>query len=277
VEEISVTENAPGTYLVEVRGARTSTTHEVRVPRGLAEQIGGGGTTDPALVQAAFGFLLEHEPNTSILRTFSIDQIGDYFPGWSTDVAGRLADSGTAGSGASGAGDGPVEGVGALEEVERRVDEQLRTAGVSYNVVECAPDLADTAAFCEAYGYSPEDSANTIVVVGKSDPPLFVACVVLATTRLDVNHAVRDRLGVRKASFADREQTAALTGMAIGGVTPFGLPEAMPLWVDSRVIDRPRIVLGGGSRRRKIVAPPAILTALPGTIVIEALATAPSA
>ena len=140
------------------------------------------------------------------------------------------------------------------DEVERRVDEQLQAGGVAYEVVECDPELADTAAFCEAYGYSPEDAANTIVVVGKSEPPTFVACVVLATTRLDVNHAVRDRLGVRKASFADRDQTVALTGMPIGGVTPFGLPDGIPLWVDCKVIDRQRIVLGGGSRRRKIVA-----------------------
>jgi len=161
-------------------------------------------------------------------------------------------------------------------EIESRVDEQLRAIGVPYEVVECDPDLADTAAFCEAYGYAPGDSANTIVVVGKSDPPIFVACVVLATTRLDVNHAVRDRLGVRKASFADRDQTAELTDMSIGGVTPFGLPDGLPVWVDSRVIGRPTIILGGGSRRRKIIAPPQILTALPGAavvVIVEDLAT----
>jgi hypothetical protein len=91
VHEISVTEKGPGAYLVEVQGGRASTTHEVRVPPGLAVQIGGRGTTDVALVEAAFGFLLEHEPNTSILRSFSIEQIGDYFPEWSTDVEVRLA------------------------------------------------------------------------------------------------------------------------------------------------------------------------------------------
>jgi prolyl-tRNA editing enzyme YbaK/EbsC (Cys-tRNA(Pro) deacylase) len=158
-------------------------------------------------------------------------------------------------------------------DVERRVDEELVRTGVEYEIVYCDPELADTQAFCSAYGYSPEDSANTILVVGKSQPPTYVACVVLATTRLDVNHAVRDRLGVRKASFADREQTMSITGMAIGGVTPFGLPPDIPLWIDRRVMDRSRIVLGGGSRRRKVVARPEILTAGPRGVVVDSLAT----
>ena len=88
--------------------------------------------------------------------------------------------------------------------------------------------------FCAAYGYAPEDSANTIVVVGKSTPPVYAACVVLATTRLDVNGVVRRRLGTRKASFASAEETKAITGMLIGGVTAFGLPADLPLWVDAQ-------------------------------------------
>jgi prolyl-tRNA editing enzyme YbaK/EbsC (Cys-tRNA(Pro) deacylase) len=178
----------------------------------------------------------------------------------------------------------PAPGAGAFEtgafetgaidpdEVERRVDAHLRQLDTPYEVVECDPDLADTAAFCETYGYSPEDAANTIVVVGKSDPPTYAACVLLATTRLDVNHAVRDRLGTRKASFADRGLTEALTGMAIGGVTAFGLPADLPIWVDRRVTARPRLVLGGGSRRRKIVGPPALLTSHPGVEIVDGLA-----
>ena len=91
-----------------------------------------------------------------------------------------------------------------------------------HELFACDPALADTAAFCAAYGFDPADSANTIVVIGKSQPPVFAACVVLATHRLDVNRAVRDRLGTRKASFASADETRELTGMAIGGVTVFG-------------------------------------------------------
>ncbi len=141
-----------------------------------------------------------------------------------------------------------------------------------YELFACDPALADTAAFCAAYGFSPEDSANTIVVAGKADPPRYAACVVLATHRLDVNHAFRDRLGTRRASFASADETRVLTGQEIGGVTAFGLPDGLPVWVDSAVMDRARIVLGGGSRSWKVIAPPAILLTLPNAEVVEGLA-----
>ena len=153
--------------------------------------------------------------------------------------------------------------------------ETLESLGIDYEIVACDPALADTAQFCEAYGYALEDSANTIVVTGKSNPPVHVACVVLATTRLDVNKVVRKRLSVRGASFARGEDVERMTGMAIGGVTPLGLPSDMPLWVDSQVMERTRIILGGGNRDRKVLAPPEILTAL-GAVVVEDLAKDPS-
>ena len=149
--------------------------------------------------------------------------------------------------------------------------EILDSLGTDYEIIPCDPALADTAQFCAAYGYALEDSANTILVIGKSQPPVYAACVVLATTRLDVNKVVNKRLGVRKASFADAADTERLTGMAIGGVTPFGLPADLPLWVDHRVMERDRIVLGGGRRDRKVLAPPGILTAA-GAVVVEGLA-----
>jgi prolyl-tRNA editing enzyme YbaK/EbsC (Cys-tRNA(Pro) deacylase) len=147
----------------------------------------------------------------------------------------------------------------------------LATPGVE--VVDCDPELADTAAFCAAYGYAMEDSANAIVVIGKSDPPRFALCLVLATTRLDVNKTVRARLGTRKASFASADTTTDLTGMAIGGVTPFAVPAGLPIWVDAAVMARARIVVGGGSRACKVVGPPAMLLELDAVEVIEGLAT----
>ena len=111
----------------------------------------------------------------------------------------------------------------AIEEAVRRAAE---ATGVAFEVVPCDPALADTAAFCEAYGYAMDDSANCVVVIGKADPPVFAAGVVLATTRLDVNGVVRRRLGTRKASFAPADDVVAVTGMAIGGVTP---PIVMPV------------------------------------------------
>jgi prolyl-tRNA editing enzyme YbaK/EbsC (Cys-tRNA(Pro) deacylase) len=149
----------------------------------------------------------------------------------------------------------------------------LDPLGVDYELFACDPGLADTAAFCDAYGFRPEDAANTILVIGKADPPRYAACVVLAPNRLDVNRAVRDRLGTRKASFAPAASTTDITGMEIGGVTVFGLPPELPIWVDGRVMDRDRIVLGGGSRSWKVVAAPSILRALPGVEVVDGLAT----
>jgi prolyl-tRNA editing enzyme YbaK/EbsC (Cys-tRNA(Pro) deacylase) len=147
--------------------------------------------------------------------------------------------------------------------------------GIDYELFACDPALADTAAFCAAYGFAPEDSANTILVIGKSDPPRFAACLVLAPHRLDVNRAVRDRLGTRKASFAPAESTREITGMEIGGVTVFGLPADLPIWVDRRVMERERIVVGGGSRSWKVILPPAALLEIPGVTVVDGLATDP--
>ena len=140
-----------------------------------------------------------------------------------------------------------------------------------YELFPCDPALADTAAFCAAYGFAPEDSANTIVVVGKGSPPVYAACVVLATHRLDVNRTIRARFG-RKSSFASPEETRSLTGHEIGGVTVFGLPAALPVWVDASVMARDRIVLGGGSRSWKVIAPASILLTLPNVEVVDGLA-----
>lgn len=149
---------------------------------------------------------------------------------------------------------------------------QLEALDLAYEIVTCDPDLADTAQFCEAYGYAVDDSANAIVVVGKAEPPVYVMCLVLANTRLDVNKVVRKRLGVRKCSFASADQTRELTGMEIGGVTPFGSTTPLELWIDARVMDRDRVIIGGGGRDRKLLVPPATLAGHPGAEVVEDLA-----
>ena len=153
-----------------------------------------------------------------------------------------------------------------------RLEAALDPLNVPYELFACDPALADTAQFCEAYGFSPTESANTIVVVGKADPRVYAACIVLATHRLDVNRAVRDKLGTRKASFAGPDETRELTGMEIGGVTPFGLPDGLPVWIDADVMGRARLILGGGSRSWKVISTPSLLEALPNAEVVEGLA-----
>ncbi|CAN5252235.1 YbaK/EbsC family protein [soil metagenome] len=144
--------------------------------------------------------------------------------------------------------------------------------GVAFEVLPCDPALADTSAFVEAYGVPLERSANTIVVVSKGAEPVHAACVVLATTALDVNRVVRREIGVRKASFAAAEPVRALTGMEIGGVTPFGLPEGLAVLVDARVMDVEWIVLGGGNRSSKLKIAPGALRRLPSVRIVDGLA-----
>ena len=163
-----------------------------------------------------------------------------------------------------------------IDRERARLDRILAGLG-AYELFPCNPALADTAEFCAAYGFALDESANTIVVVGKSEPRVYAACVVLAPHRLNVNGTVRNRLGSRKASFAAADETRDLTGMEIGGVTPFGLPPDLPIWVDAAVMARPRVVLGGGSRNWKVIAPPSILLALPNVAVVEGLAASPAA
>jgi prolyl-tRNA editing enzyme YbaK/EbsC (Cys-tRNA(Pro) deacylase) len=160
-------------------------------------------------------------------------------------------------------------------EVEGLVRGALDATRVAYELIACDPNLADTAAFCAHYGYPLEQSANTIVVASRRPPGKSAAAVVLSHTRLDVNNRVRKLMGVRKASFAPAETTAELTGMLIGGVTPFALPGSLPLYIDSRVMTCPWVILGGGSRSLKIKVDPRALTFLPGAEVIEDLATEP--
>ncbi len=163
------------------------------------------------------------------------------------------------------------EGMTAGSDPDRAALETALAGRGNYELFSCDPALADTAAFCAAYGFAPEDSANTIVVVGKGAEPVYAACVVLATHRLDVNRTVRARFG-RKSSFASPEETRALTGHEIGGVTVFGLPPDLPVWVDAAVMRRDRIVLGGGSRSWKVIAPSSILLTLPNAEVVDGLA-----
>jgi prolyl-tRNA editing enzyme YbaK/EbsC (Cys-tRNA(Pro) deacylase) len=156
----------------------------------------------------------------------------------------------------------------------RAVIAALDGLGVAYEVMECDPDFADTAAFCERYGVPPEQSANTIIVASKRGEQKYVACVVAATSRLDVNRKVRELMGVRKVSFASADETAELTGMLIGGVTVFALPSEVPIYVDEALMAESEVVLGGGSRSQKIRLSLSALAQVPNLTVIEGLGLA---
>lgn len=137
-------------------------------------------------------------------------------------------------------------------------------------------DLADTAAFCAAYDVPLDISANCVIVAGRrGEATRYAACMVLATTRLDVNGVVRGLLDARKASFAPMDDAVERTGMEYGGITPIGIPAEWALFVDARIPELPEVVVGAGIRGAKIVLPGAALADLPGARVVDGLAKEP--
>jgi len=141
------------------------------------------------------------------------------------------------------------------------------------DVAAVDPALADTAAFCEAYGQSLDISANCLVVQGtRGGVTTTAACLALASTRLDVNGAVRRLLDARKATFAPMDDAVAQTAMEYGGITPLGIPSAWRLLLDARVAALPRVIVGAGIRGAKLFLPGALLASLAGAEVIEDLA-----
>lgn len=153
-----------------------------------------------------------------------------------------------------------------------RIRRFLEQSATRFEVIPCDPEYADTAAFCAHYGAALSNSANAILVKSKTGEEKFALCVLLATDRLDANRVVRKKLGARKLSFASAEETRRITGMEIGGVTPLALPDDLPIWIDSAVMDREYLLLGGGNRDSKLKVDPAVLIRQPAAEVVAGLA-----
>ncbi|MEM7209904.1 MAG: YbaK/EbsC family protein [Pseudomonadota bacterium] len=158
------------------------------------------------------------------------------------------------------------------DKVSHTIKSFLDKTGVDYEFMDCDPELADTADFCAHYGESLEKSANAILIKAKTGEEKFACCVLLAHTRLDVNKSARKKLGARRVSFASSDETKAITGMQLGGVTPIGLPDDLPLWVDSRVSECDYIILGAGTRSAKLKVSPTIFEHTANTEFVEGLA-----
>ena len=158
-------------------------------------------------------------------------------------------------------------------DIQSAVMRALKNANADYSTMVCDPALADTAQFCEHYKIPLDQSANAIVLASKRPPDIYAMFLVLASTRLDANRMGRDLMDVRKVSFASSEVTAAATGMVLGGVTPFGRPDDLPLFVDAAVLTHDWVIVGGGSRAMKIKVNPEVFQRLEGTQVVEGLTT----
>ena len=155
-----------------------------------------------------------------------------------------------------------------MSDLDPAVQQQLDTLDIAHQVLDCNPEWADTDAFCANYGIPRENAANAIIVASKTEPKQYVACLVLSNTKLDVNHAVSKLMGIKRLSFASGEETRALTGQLIGGVTVFGLPGSMPVYLDSRLMERDYVIVGGGNRSTKIKLAPEELRKLPRAEVV---------
>jgi len=153
---------------------------------------------------------------------------------------------------------------------EQLVLAALEKLGIPFEPFTIDPAYADTAAFCEKYGYPAERTCNTIIVASKKDPKQYCACTILSPAKLDVNKKVTKLMGVSKASFASADEMRTLTGMQVGGVTPFSLPEGLPLYVDSHVMQPDWVIIGGGGRSLKVkISPQAFMKV--GAQVVEGL------
>lgn len=159
------------------------------------------------------------------------------------------------------------------DTTERRVLAELERRGVAFRLEACEPEHADTAVFCEVHGHPVDIAANALILATKKEPKRYACCLVLGTRRLDVNGVVKQKLG-GKCSFARPEEMKALTGMEVGGVTPFALPEGLPIWVCEAMMDREEVIVGTGGRTSKLFVSPQALAALPGAEIVSGLSQA---
>jgi len=167
-----------------------------------------------------------------------------------------------------------VPAADAPELVAPHVLAALKSVGLEreVGVVEIDPDLSDTAATEAEYDLTPETLANCVIVTGKREgKERIAACVVPSTTRADINNLVKKRLDVRKASFMPREQAVETTGMEFGAITPVGLPNGWPIYVDARIATTPLLIVGSGIRKSKLLIPGALFDKLPGVEIVEDL------
>ena len=153
--------------------------------------------------------------------------------------------------------------------LNKDVYDDISKLGIPYEIVECKEEYADTYLFCEKYEYPIEYCANTILLSSKKPPDYYVACVLQGNKKLDVNNKVRKLMNSSKVSFASHEETVSLTNMKSGGVTIFGLPKSIDVYVDSEIMNNPYLIFGSGNRNSKIKIEPNYLNQIPNIKSIE--------
>ena len=158
-----------------------------------------------------------------------------------------------------------------MNQPQPKVADALVSLMITHEIIACDPAFADTAEFCREYGYPLETSANTIVVTSTRGEKVYCACLVQASVKLNVTHVVKRLLGASRLSFANADETRELTGMEIGGVTVFGLPPEIPIYVDAALMNQIYIIVGSGNRTSKVKLSPVELVKIPNCTLINDL------
>ena len=156
-----------------------------------------------------------------------------------------------------------------MSDLDPSVQRELDALAILHEILSCNPEWADTDVFCANYDIPRDNAANTILVAAKTEPRQYIACLVTASMKLDVNHKISKLIGIKRLSFASADETRDLTGQLIGGVTVFGLPDSVPLYVDARVMERDYVIVGGGNRSTKIKLAPGELRRLQRATVAD--------
>ena len=129
-------------------------------------------------------------------------------------------------------------------------------------VFSCDDKFSDTQNFCDHYGFKIEDSCNAILLKSKKPSEFFALFCILGSERLDVNHKAKSLLNARKVSFASKEEAEEITNQTYGGISPLGLPDEVQIYIDSNVMEREKVFIGGGNRVSKFFLDPSDLQKL---------------
>ncbi len=163
-----------------------------------------------------------------------------------------------------------------IEEHPELVSESVyKVAGNSSEVLvgQIDPQYMNGTALSNHYDVNLEDGANCIVVRGKRGEIRMTAAVLVPVGyRADLNRLVCEKLDAKKVSMAPLEEVIAESGMEYGSITPVGLPEAWKILIDSRLMAKKTIIVGGGKQISKLRISTSFLKQLPHVEVVENLA-----
>jgi prolyl-tRNA editing enzyme YbaK/EbsC (Cys-tRNA(Pro) deacylase) len=139
-------------------------------------------------------------------------------------------------------------------------------------VAEIDPQFTGSKEFCEHYNVDPSDGANCIIIeVVKGSEKSFACCLVPIGYRADLNSLVRKHFNARRVSFAPLEQVEKETKMEYGSITFFGLPNNWPILIDSKILEKENVIIGGGKKVSKLLIPTKIFKQIPNLEIIDGL------